>query len=212
MGRNIAGMQIIELRQYTLHPGRRDELIELFERELIEPQEAAGMRLIGLFRDLGNADRFVWLRGFADMAARRQALEEFYGGPVWRAHRDAANATMLDSYDVLLLKPAHDGAGFADAPQSPATSLLHATLCELTRPVDDAFVDDFCRAAAGSLPLACLRTETAVNDYPALPVRQGEHVVGLSRAGVALPSGVRGRLKRPPTLLRLQPTARSRLR
>ena len=29
---------LVEFRQYTLHPGRRDDLIGLFERELIEPQ------------------------------------------------------------------------------------------------------------------------------------------------------------------------------
>ena len=32
---------VLELRQYTLHPGRRDELVALFEREFVEPQEAA---------------------------------------------------------------------------------------------------------------------------------------------------------------------------
>ncbi len=40
---------VLELRDYKLHPGRRDELIALFERELIEPQEAAGLRVIGSF-------------------------------------------------------------------------------------------------------------------------------------------------------------------
>ena len=32
-------------------------------------------------------------------------LAAFYDGPVWRAHRDEANATMIDSDDVLLLRP-----------------------------------------------------------------------------------------------------------
>jgi hypothetical protein len=50
---------IAELRQYTLHPGKRDVLIELFDREFIESQEAVGMRIIGQFRDLDNPDRFV---------------------------------------------------------------------------------------------------------------------------------------------------------
>jgi hypothetical protein len=58
---------VVELRQYTLHPGQRDTLIELFDRGLVECQEAAGMRIIGQFRDLDNLDRFVWLRGFADI-------------------------------------------------------------------------------------------------------------------------------------------------
>ena len=32
---------VLELRQYTLKPGMRDILIELFEREFVESQEAS---------------------------------------------------------------------------------------------------------------------------------------------------------------------------
>src|SRR6476619_2239599 len=85
---------IIELRQYTLHPGQRDVLIDLFDRELVEPQERVGMRVHGQFRDEDRPDRFVWLRGFDDMPARDAGLDGFYNGPVWRVHRRAANATM----------------------------------------------------------------------------------------------------------------------
>lgn len=38
---------IIELRQYTLGHGKRDVMIELFEREFIESQETLGMTLVG---------------------------------------------------------------------------------------------------------------------------------------------------------------------
>ena len=51
---------VVELRQYTLVPDGREELISLFEREFIETQEATGMIVIGQFRDLNNPDRFVW--------------------------------------------------------------------------------------------------------------------------------------------------------
>jgi len=34
------------------YPGRRDELITLFDRESVETQEACGMRILGQFRDL----------------------------------------------------------------------------------------------------------------------------------------------------------------
>ncbi|TAN01085.1 MAG: NIPSNAP family protein, partial [Rhodanobacteraceae bacterium] len=88
-----ADCAVVELRQYTLRPRARETLIRLFEREFVESQEACGASVIGTFRDLDQPDRFVWLRGFADMRARRQALAEFYGGLVWKAHRDAANAT-----------------------------------------------------------------------------------------------------------------------
>jgi len=85
---------IVELRQYTLYAGRRDTLIELFDREFVIPQERLGLRLLGQFRDLDDPDRFVWLRGFASWEERPQALGAFYTGEAWKAHREAANATM----------------------------------------------------------------------------------------------------------------------
>lgn len=103
---------VIELRQYTLKPGQRDVLIELFDRHFVESQEAAGMTVIGQFRDRRQSDRFVWMRGFRDMTARHSALERFYGGPVWAAHRTAANDTMVDSDNVLLLRPARRDTAF----------------------------------------------------------------------------------------------------
>src|SRR5947208_12469422 len=86
---------VVELRQYTLHPGQREVLIDLFDREFVETQEATGMRVLGQFRDLDRPDYFVWLRGFADMAARFDALTSFYTGPTWKAYAAAANATMI---------------------------------------------------------------------------------------------------------------------
>ncbi len=104
---------IVELRRYTLHPGRRDELIELFDREFVETQEAVGIQVLGQFYDLDDPDQFVWLRGFNDMSAREQSLNAFYSGPVWRIHREAANATMIDSDNVLLLQLVHPTSGFS---------------------------------------------------------------------------------------------------
>jgi len=178
---------VLELRRYTLRPGRRDELIELFEREFIESQEACGLRVLGTFRDLDRADHFVWLRGFADLAERARQLDAFYGGPVWRAHREAANATMIDSDDVLLLRPARPGGGAValdDRPPigaAPHGSIVVATTYLLASPVDDAmrvlFEHELApRArAAGAGPIARFETEAARNEFPRLPVREGVH-------------------------------------
>ena len=114
----------MELRQYTLHPGKRDVLIDLFDREFVESQEALRMTVIGQFRDLDNPDRFVWLRGFPDMPSRAQSLSEFYGGPVWKAHNREANATMIDSDNVLLLRPARSGVRLLIQKRRP-TSAWH---------------------------------------------------------------------------------------
>ncbi|MFG3013916.1 NIPSNAP family protein [Streptomyces cinerochromogenes] len=95
-------MSIVELRQYTLHPGTRETLIELFEREFVVGQEAVGIAVGGRIRDLDDPDRFAWLRAFPDMGRRRRSLEAFYTGSVWQENRDAANATMIDSDEEAL--------------------------------------------------------------------------------------------------------------
>jgi hypothetical protein len=181
---------IVELRQYTLHPGKRDLLIDLFDREFIKPQEALGMKIIGQFRDLDNPDRFVWLRGFQDMKTRAHALQAFYGGPVWKTHREAANETMMDSDNVLLLHPAHSDSGFSlqdDAnPQHGANEIQNgvvvATIYYLDSPAEASFADFFdCMLKsvlsenAASVP-ACFVTDSSENTFPALPVREGENV------------------------------------
>jgi quinol monooxygenase YgiN len=181
---------IVELRRYALHPGKRDTLIELFEREFIETQEAAGMQLIAQFRDIDQPDVFTWLRGFTDMESRAKALAAFYDGPTWRAHRDAANDTMIDSDNVLLLRPAQPASGFvfarADRPRVGATAippgLFVATIYPLAESAAKDFAGVFDRAikpeiiASGVTPLAVLETEPAKNTFPRLPVRESEHV------------------------------------
>jgi hypothetical protein len=240
---------VLELRQYTLHPGQRETLIELFDREFVDPQEAEGMRVLGEFRDLDAPDRFVWLRGFPDLATRAARLGAFYGGPVWKAHREAANATMIDSDNVLLLRPVDAGAGFllparaAEAaatgtPTAASAGLITATVYLLRAPADDAFVEFFdsrvgtLMAATGAPPLARFRTEYATNEFPGLPVREGEHAfvwfssfasvehhdrhrIALAHALAENPA-IAGELERlcasRPQQLRLSPTARSLLR
>jgi NIPSNAP len=128
----MSGCDVIELRRYALHPGARHTLIELFERELVEPQEAVGMRVLGTFRDVDDPDSFVWIRGFADMAARGEGLRSFYGGPVWAEHRDAANATMIDSDNVFLLRPVDGESRFdVDAGRRRAPGVASVTICPL---------------------------------------------------------------------------------
>lgn len=182
---------VVELRQYTLHAGQRDVLIDLFDREFVETQEALGMAVMGQFRDLDAPDRFVWLRGFASMDRRAAGLTAFYDGPAWQKHRTAANATMIDSDDVLLLRPAWPGSGIslqgreraAGAVRTSLPGLLDASVFRLREPASPELLR-FCRETmtqvlvrGGAAVLGWYVTEDAPNDFPRLPVRQGEHVL-----------------------------------
>ncbi len=178
---------VVELRQYTLHPGQRDSLITLFDREFVETQEATGMQVIAQFRDIDRPDVFTWLRGFSDMPSRAVSLEAFYGGSVWAAHRDAANATMVSSDNVRLLRPVRPGSGFElrDRPGPGTTAiapgLVVVTIYTLTEPAAQGFTDAFERlilpelVARGAPAFAMLETEASANTFPRLPVREGEH-------------------------------------
>jgi len=233
---------IVELRRYTLYPGRREALIELFDTHFVESQEACGMKIIGQFRDLDDPDAFVWLRGFASMQERHEALTAFYGGPVWGEHRNAANATMIDSDDVLLLHPAADSGGFL-LPNERRTyaassdNVLMSVTYRLKQPAEAGFLSTYLSAvqpllrAEDDALVAHLASEHSENTYTQLPIRLGENVyVTFSRfedvtagrafnrslerhfAWHAAQQAVSAYLLAPPSVAWLTPTAKSLLR
>jgi hypothetical protein len=174
------------------------------------------MRILGQFRDLDRPDWFVWLRGFPNMAA---ALADFYHGPIWAEHRDAANSTMVDSDNVLLLRPArsHDPqwepqGGFA---------VVEIAVRALARGGEEReleHVHERVTPAArrlGASPVAVLVTEPAPNGFPALRVREGESVAVTVLGFADATQQCRYREFVGPEdetqLLRLAPTHRSRL-
>ncbi len=229
---------VVELRQYTLKAGERDTLINLFEKEFIESQETLGMRIIGTFRDLENPDRFVWLRGFQNMQSRAIQLQQFYGGPVWKAHREAANATMIDSDNVLLLRPAI-GSGFSLPERRPARpvvaknpgGVILAAIYKIEKWSEAEFAEFFRSTIApilAAIPVKILGTfisEHRQNTFPALPVREDANVfVWFSsfpdRAAYEAMAPViedkigekcANRMAEQPEVLLLAPTARSLL-
>lgn len=181
-------LSVFELRNYTLHPGQRDVLIELFERCFIESQEELGSYVLGTFRNLDDPDRFVWVRGFADMQTRLSALSTFYADAVWQDHRSVANATMTDSDNVLLLRRVSGSLARDSAARPPVgataipDSVIVATTYPLRRHGEEDFAPFFAREVAphlreaGGEPIASLATEYAANTYPRLPVRENETV------------------------------------
>jgi hypothetical protein len=232
---------LIELRQYRLYPGKRDVLIELFEREFIESQESVGMQVIGQFRDAEDANRFVWVRGFRNMDERAKGLNAFYFGSVWQRFRGEANATLEDNDNVLLLHEARAGSGFAPVPigsrppagaNGPHPGVVIGTIYYLKDESAEEFASYFHEHVspylirAGTTIIATYESEHAPNNFPRLPVREGEtvfvcfstypsfeaHEAALRRLeGLAGWQGaaLAARLARPPEVLKLLPTARS---
>jgi hypothetical protein len=175
---------VVELRQYTTLPGKRDALVRLYERSFIEGQEAAGISLPGQFRVAGFPNRFDWLQGFTSMSTRKADFESFYGGKVWKTHRQEVNSLLLESGNVLLLRPAHGGSGFpVSKPRPPIGStaepkgLVVATIYYLGSTPEEQFNRTFENTirrvvnAHGALILASFVTDHSPNNFPTLPVR-----------------------------------------
>lgn len=227
---------VFELRRYTLKPGAREALIAVFDTHLVETQEAVGMSVLCQFRDPAAPDQFVWFRGFPDQEARTRALPAFYGGPVWAQHGPAANETMLEWHDVLMLKPAAPGSGFDTSGLGrlpPGTVDLEdgrAYLVAVHHLVPDT-ADEVAALTAkaiadavdsiGGEVLASLISDRSENGFARLPVREGECVVvtlirpAVPQAIPALETALReisAGSGRVPDIVRVIPTARSLLR
>jgi hypothetical protein len=222
---------IVELRNYRLEPTRRQEFIDHFERQLVHTQEAAGIGVLGQFTVVNAPDRFVWLRMFADMASRRDALQRFYSGPVWQQHGPLANKIMTESDDVLLLRPSATSpdlaAGYRPDPSMPPNPrrddggvvlVAITTLAGCANDLDPQLAAALERAARdlNVRELGRMVVEPSPNDFPRLPVRQprGTFVWLLSArrpADVILDRALGDTVNAPVLTLVLEPTARSYL-
>lgn len=182
-----AGFEVIELRRYLVAADRRDAFVALFDREFTEQQEACGMVPIGHFRDRDDPRGFVWFRGFANADQRARALTAFYReSQAWQEHRAAANGALLDNDDVLLLRDARPGSGFdlmrfarPAGTQTRAPNTVAVAVLMLQRAADEAFVTAFeaellPRLADYARRTSYFVTDARTNDFPALPVREGE--------------------------------------
>jgi hypothetical protein len=148
------------------------------------------------------------------MESRKAALETFYDGPAWKQNRDAANATMTDSDNVLLLRMPSTQHGFHLPAERPRTlgeeaRLVVAVIYYLPEGETPEIQSDS--------ELARFVTESSENTFPRLPIREGENAFVWFGAyeNAAAFEKERAALTRVPwrtEVLRLEPTPRSLLR
>jgi NIPSNAP len=201
---------IIDVRDYRVAPGRRDDLVRRCETLIFDEQERLGARFVGAFCDADDPDRFVFLRAMPDLATRQRVLTAFYSdGEMWRRMRDEVNAWLVDTDDVLLVRPISEWAGPATGP-SQVGMYTHVG----GRPPPDAEARALERdvaaavAAAGGRLLVTLATDPAENNYPKHPIRTGEHgLMWFATFATYRPLALGTVVQR-----RLVPTPRSRMR
>ncbi len=94
---------LLEIRTYTLHPGRRDEFVEFFETEVIPAMQAVGMTIVGPFVSDDDPDLFVYLRPFVDDAQRTALSKAFYESDVWLGGMKERALALEQGYEVVVV-------------------------------------------------------------------------------------------------------------
>ncbi|WP_170113352.1 NIPSNAP family protein [Ahniella affigens] len=178
---------ILELRRYAMQPGQRDALADPFDHEFIAELESLPMRVIGQFRDVDDADLWVWMRAFRNHRERAESLTSFYTSPFWLQRRQRVNATLISSDDVHLLVPAWPGSALGQTgtgwPVDRSRAAEGALYVQIMPLPEHRSMPDL-RAAWESLMAdhqarawACYVSDNAPNSYPRLPVHEGRQVL-----------------------------------
>jgi hypothetical protein len=238
--KHLTDFQVIELRRYTVKEGEREHFAKYFESYFPDAFQQMGAILFGQFFERKNPVGFTWMRGFKNTDARAIINSGFYYGPLWREHASTMNGLMVDSDNVLLLRPLTKASAVPVLPavdpvkeEKGAQGIVIAQIFVVKPNSVDAFArqaeETFASyRAAGAREAGVLVTLDAPNNFPQLPVRtDGPYLVWLGivkdnqtlenlftplAERSAQPLSGTGLLRSAPELVILDPTHRSRLR
>jgi heme-degrading monooxygenase HmoA len=94
---------IVEMRTYTLKPGKREKFLEIFRTKSMPAHAEIGMRILGPFLSIEDPDVFFFMRGFPDLAAREPMKARFYEGELWKRELENLLMPMIEKYEVVLV-------------------------------------------------------------------------------------------------------------
>lgn len=97
-------MLIIEMRTYKTKPGMRSRFLEIFRSKSFPAHVEIGMKILGPFLSIGDADTFFFMRGFPDLRSRGPMKARFYEGELWKRELESVLLPMLEKYDVVLVE------------------------------------------------------------------------------------------------------------
>ena len=103
---------IIEMRTYKTKPGRRSQFLEVFRHKSMPAHAEIGMKILGPFLSVEDADTFFFMRGFPDLPSREPMKAKFYEGDLWKHELENVLMPMLEKYDVVVVDDAEGLVGW----------------------------------------------------------------------------------------------------
>jgi len=97
---------VVEMRTYKIKPGRRSEFLEIFRTKSVPAHAEIGMKILGPFLSVEDADTFFFMRGFPDLASREPMKARFYEGDLWKSELESVLMPMIEKYEVVVVEDA----------------------------------------------------------------------------------------------------------
>ncbi len=237
--KHLTDFQVIEFRRYTITEGEREHFAQYFQSYFPEALQQLGAIVFGQFLERKNHNLFTWIRGFKNMDARATINAALYYGPLWKEHRATMNNLLVDSDNVLLLRPLNQERGVLVLPAvdpvyetNGAQGVLVAQIFAIKTNSIETFAQQaeptFAAYRGAGREAGVLVTLDVPNNFPQLPIRtDGPYLVwlGILKDNQKLETQfvplvehsfrslvTTGLLRGTPELIILDPTNRSRLR
>ncbi len=237
---HLSDYRAIEFRRYIIKEGEREHFSQYFDSYFPEAFQQLGAIAHGEFFERDDPSRFTWIRAFHTIEDRAVVNAAFYYGAVWREHKATMNNLMLDSDNVLLLRPLSPATNIPVLPavdpvfeEKGAQGIVIAEIfavktgkAEVFAKQADAHFAHY--QTAGVRPAGILVTLDVPNNFPQLPVRtDGPYLVylGILKSHQTLEEKITpliensmrtliatDLLRGTPELISMEPTRRSRLR
>ena len=103
---------IVEMRTYRTKPGMREEFLAIFRSKSMPAHREIGMKILGPFVSIEDADTFIFMRAFPDLPSREPMKAKFYEGELWKRELEQKLLPMLEKYEVVLVEADEDLGGW----------------------------------------------------------------------------------------------------
>jgi len=95
---------IVELRQYHVRPGQRDNWVSCMEEEIIPFQVKMGMVILGSFVGEEDETIYVWMRRFDSEQERKRLYDAVYQSDYWKSEIAPRVSTMIDREQIKVTR------------------------------------------------------------------------------------------------------------
>jgi hypothetical protein len=97
---------IVEMRTYTMHPGKARDWIEFYEKNGLPVQKRVLGRLVGFFTtELGPLNQVIHVWAYESLADREQRRAALLQEPEWQAYLKNNPAHLIATQETKILVP-----------------------------------------------------------------------------------------------------------